>query len=190
MPGTEIEPGLERLDPNEARLARALINGGMVSKENFIAFLGFRNKLDSEGRRYLGDILVERGYIRREDVEEFFMENNQLYLSFCEKLANDGYLSDENHAKIASHPDAKVNVVSLMEKLGIMTKESFTKLFSKRVNALRLGDWLVAKRRIDAALLSQALAEQKIYRLEDYLVYHKLITRDGLDGFKRAAGIV
>ena len=189
MPGSISEHGMETIDPSEVRLAAALVKTGLIGKEVIAEFIASRKKRDADGKKYLGDILVEKGFVKREDVEEFFTENNQLYLNFCDKLVEDGYLSGDNHFRIMSDPKSKVNVVSLMEDLGIMTKESFTKLFAKRVNALRLGDWLVAKRRIGAALITQALEEQKIYRLDDYLVFHKILQKEQLESFKIKAGL-
>jgi len=67
--------------------------------------------------------------------------------------------------------------------------DNFIKLFSSKVNALRLGDWLLAKRKIAPEVLKKALQEQKIYRFEDYLVYHGILPRATVDLLKEKLGL-
>ncbi|MBI4666569.1 MAG: hypothetical protein HY751_09195 [Nitrospinae bacterium] len=189
MSQSSPELDMESLDPNEAKLAKVLLDNGKLTQEQVKEYLDFRADLEKGGKKYLGDILVERGYLPRQVVDDFFTEHNQLYLDFCSRLKDEGFLNREQFNQIMAHPHSDTNVVSVMEDLGIMTKENFSKLFANKVNALRLGDWLLAKRKIDPALLTKALAEQKIYRFEDYLVYHDLAPKSLIDYIKSKLGM-
>ncbi|MGK7345805.1 MAG: hypothetical protein ACNS63_08345 [Candidatus Nitrospinota bacterium M3_3B_026] len=171
------------------KLARALLGGNMMTEDQFEDFLGLRERFDQGGKRYLGDIMVERGYISQDVVDEFFAQNNEMYLEFLDELIETGFLREDQKERILADEGSRTKVVSVLEKLGIMTKESFIKLFSKRVNSLRLGDWLLAKRKIDKETLEKALKEQNIYRLEDYLRFHEIIDEARLAKIKEKLGI-
>jgi polyhydroxyalkanoate synthesis regulator phasin len=185
-----MEAIIESLDPSEVALAKTLLANGRVTQDQIKDFLQLRKRLDSEGKPYLGDILVEKGHITKETLAEFFTENNHLYKTFLSSLVEGGYLNESQRQKILNDPESSKTIVAVMEKLGIMTKDNFIKLFSSKVNALRLGDWLLAKRKIDPNLLKTALEEQKIYRFEDYLVYHGILPRQTVDAIKDKLGLV
>ncbi len=174
------------LEQLEKDLANVLYEGGKLNRATFDDFIGMRKRSDKDGKPYLGDILVTRGYVDREHVESFFEQNNALYLNFCEELAESGFMSKDQLEKVLADDASKRSVVSVMERLGIMTKASFTKHLSNRVNTLRLGDWLLAKGILDKVKLNNALEEQNIYRLEDYVVYHGIASREEIDKIKSA----
>ena len=184
-----MEAIIESLDPGEVAMAKVRLAKGRITQDQIKQFLVTREKLDREGKPYLGDILVERGLITKETLEEFFAENNHLYKAFLDSLVDGGYLGVEQRRRVLNDPDSAKTIVSVMEKLGIMTKDSFIKLFSNKVNALRLGDWLLAKRKIDQDVLKKALAEQKIYRFEDYLVHHGILPRETVEMLKEKLGV-
>ena len=181
----ESDPRIKNLDAGEVKLAKTLEHNNMLTREQFNEFLELRESFEKKGKRYLGDILVERGFVRQEDIDEFFVENNEMYIEFLDRLIDEGFLREEQKDRVMADEGARTNVVSVMEKLGIMTKESFIKLFSKRVNSLRLGDWLLTKRKIDGARLKKALEEQGVRRLDDYLVHRGIVEKDKLEEIKK-----
>ncbi len=183
------EYSIECLDPGEVKMAKVLIRNNKITIKQLNEFLAERNRYEQSGKRYLGDILVEKKFITQEALDEFFAENNQLYNEFCHKLVDEGFLRQEQLEAILAHEDASTNMVSALEKQGIMTRESFTKLFSKRVNALRLGDWLLTKKAITGEKLKEALELQSIYRLEDYLVYYKISSKELIVRVKEKLGL-
>lgn len=189
MRAYDSDPRVEGLGASEAALARALLGENVLTESQLEDFLVLRERFDKDGKRYLGDIMVERGYISQGVLDEFFAQNNEMYLEFLDELTETGFLREDQKERILADEGSKTKVVSVLEKLGIMTKESFIKLFSKRVNSLRLGDWLLAKRKIDKEKLSRALAEQNIYRLEDYLRFHKILDEARLAKIKEKLGI-
>lgn len=184
-----MEAIIESLDPGEVAMAKTLLAKGRITQDQIKQFLALRERLDREGKPYLGDILVERGLITKESLEEFFTENNHLYKGFLDSLVDGGYLSAEQRQRVFDDPASAKTIVLVMEKLGIMTKDNFIKLFSSKVNALRLGDWLLAKRKIAPEVLKKALEEQKIYRFEDYLVYHGILPRATVELLKERLGL-
>lgn len=188
--GQRMEAIIESLDPSEVALAKTLLANNRITQDQIKDFLLLRKRLDNEGKPYLGDILVEKGHITKETLAEFFSENNHLYRTFLSTLVEGGYLNESQRQKILGDPESAKTIVAVMEKQGIMTKDNFIKLFSSKVNALRLGDWLLAKRKIDPSLLKNALEEQKIYRFEDYLIYHGILPKETVDAIKDKLGLV
>jgi len=180
---------IESLDPGEVAMAKTLLAKGRITQAQVKEFLAMRGKLEKEGKLYLGDILVERGFITNEVLEEFFTENNHLYMAFLANLVDDGFMNAAQRQRVLDDPDAPKTIVSVIEKLGIMTKDNFIKLFASKVNSLRLGDWLLAKRKIDPVELKRALEEQKMYRFEDYIVYHGILPRETVDMLKEKLGL-
>ncbi|VAX24529.1 hypothetical protein MNBD_NITROSPINAE02-1984 [hydrothermal vent metagenome] len=172
------------LDPNELKIAKVLLHNKKITNDQFNKFLKERNRFERNGKRPLGDILVEMGYIQKNVVDQFFKEHNDLYLDFSKRLVQEGFLNQELLEKLMAHKDAKTNIVAALENLSIMTRENFINLYSKRVNALRLGDWLLIKKKIDNAKLEKALKYQSIHRLEDYLVYHKIVDENMIKKIK------
>ena len=184
-----MEAIIENLDPSEVAIAKTLLAKGRITQEQIKEFLVMRDKLDKEGKLYLGDILVERGHITKEVLEEFFTENNHLYRAFLSNLVDGGFMGVDQRKRVLDDPDSAKIIVSVIEKLGIMTKDNFIKLFASKVNALRLGDWLLAKRKIAPDVLKRALQEQKMYRFEDYLVYHGILPKETVDMLKEKLGL-
>lgn len=186
----ESDPRLSVMDQSEMKLAKVLLRNNKMTEDQLNNFLSIRADFEKSGKRYLGDILVHRGYVKQEDIDEFFSENNQMYIKFLDRLIEEGFLSEEQRDEILADELSKQNVVAVLEKGGIMTKESFIKLFSKRVNSLRLGDWLLAKRKLSEETLKKALQEQSANRLEDYLVFHGIAKKDLIEGIKKKLNIV
>ncbi len=177
------------LEPDEIRFAKVLMSNKLMAREDFARFLAERRRFDTDGKRYLGDLLVDRGLISADDVERFFQENNRRYLTFLDDLREAGYLSRPQYREVMEDAESSVNVVNALERLSIMTKASFIQLFSKRVNALRLGDWLLTNRKIDKETLEKTLNEQRVYRLEDWLVTQGLMSEEKITAIQRKLGM-
>ncbi len=185
----EAQGTVNILDPNELKIAKVLLHNKKITNDQFNRFLKERKRFERDGKLPLGDILVEMGYIQKKVVDQFFKEHNGLYFDFAKRLAQEGFLSEELLNKILAHKEAKTNIVAAIEKLSIMTRENFINLYSKRVNSLRLGDWLLIKKKIDNAKLEKALEYQSVHRFEDYLVYHKIIDKDMINKIKNKLDI-
>ncbi|MBF0169727.1 MAG: hypothetical protein HQK87_01335 [Nitrospinae bacterium] len=177
------------LEPDEVRFAKVLMGNNLLTREDFARFLTERRRFDTDGKRYLGDLLVDRGLIKSEDVEAFFRENNQRYLTFLDDLTEAAYLSRAQFREVMEDAESAVNVVNTLERRSIMTKANFIQLFSKRVNALRLGDWLLTHRKIDKATLEKTLNHQRVYRLEDWLVTEGLMGKEKVTAIQRKLGM-
>jgi len=181
----ESDPRIGNLGSDEIKLARVLLKNNKITEAQLNEFLDARARFEAQGKRYLGDILVDSGYVKKEDIDEFFMENNEMYLQFIKRLVDEGFMGEDERNRIMADEQSAKNVVPVLESLGIMTKENFIQLFSKRVNSLRLGDWLLAKRKIDKEKLEQALQEQNANKLEGYLVHRKIVGRDLIEMIKQ-----
>jgi hypothetical protein len=177
------------LEPDEIRFAKVLLANNLLSREKFAAYLAERSRFDSDGKRYLGDILVELALVSADDLDEFFQESNERYLLFLEELVEGGYLPRNQWKEVMDDDEAETNVVNVLERRGVMTKANFSQLFSKRVNALRLGDWLLSHEKIKKEDLDRALAHQRIYRLDDWLVAHKALSREKVDAVRKRLGM-
>ncbi len=175
---------------NEKKLAKVLIEKNKLSKEQFEQFIQLRKEFDDKGKRYLGNILVDRGLVSKETLNDFFTENNKFYLKFCDQLLKQGFLQTEQYNSIMNDDRSSVNVVSVIEEQGIMTKESFTKFFWNNTSTLRLGEWLVENKKLGKESLDDALAEQNINNLENYLVYNKILTMETINLVKEKLGLL
>jgi len=172
----------------ERTLARALLRNNIISTERFKHFISLRAGLDRDGRRYLGDILLERKLISDADLKAFFQENNSAYLDFIKSLNKKGFMSNAQLKSILDDPESATSAVTVVERLGFMTKDNFVRLFAKSGPSVRLGEWLVKRGKLDQAKLDDALAEQSIHTLEDYLLFHKILDKGTLDKIKLKLG--
>jgi len=175
---------LDALTADETKLAKVLLHNKKMTDEQLDTFIGVREKQDREGKKYLGETLVERGLITQETLDEFFGQNNKMYLEFCEQMHEKGFIKTSQFKAIMDDEASQKNVVTVIENLGVMTKDSFIKLFSGSYNTFKLGEWLVAKHKVDAAELNEALKEQSLHSLDDYLVYYKIVDSKIIDVVK------
>ncbi len=170
--------GLELLDEEEIRVARFLLEKGKISPDQLIRFIDMRRKYSNDGKKYLGEILVQRGFVSKDDIGQFFLENNRLYLKFCEEMVQTGFMSRRDYEALTESEGSKESVVEALEKLNIMTRATFTRLFASRVNALRLGEWLKVTGKIADEKLRQALLEQSIFSFADYLEHENILSKE------------
>ena len=172
---------IEMLTERERKLARKLLDENLISAPQFEEFLAKRARMDAEGKARLGDMLIKEGYITREDLDEFFLANNRIYLDLLGNLAEGGFLSESQYQAIIGHQSARTNVVAALENLNIMTRDSFIRHCSNRANLIRLGEWLLMKGKIAPQALERALVEQHVNNLEDYILHHKLVEKEKLN---------
>lgn len=173
------------LGEDEIALAKVLIDNRKMTEKELDSFIQLRKKSLSAGKQYLGDVLVKRGMVKASDLEKFFQNNNRQYLNFIEHLVESGLMGEEQAKKIMDHKEARKNVVMVIEQLGIMTKAIFIKLFLNYQNASKLGEWLIANKILDKDKLQDALKEQSISNLEEYVIYHDMLDRQTLDQLKQ-----
>lgn len=169
---------------DDVRLATTLMRVKKLSEGQLEEFIQFHNRRISTGKKYLGDILQERGLITKKALGEFFKENNRIYQEFLKVMLDRGFLTRKQYEDVTADKDSRVSVVFVLEKLGIMTKDNFTKLCANMTAAPRLGDWLVENGKIGKEDLNKALEEQKVTNLEDYLLYNKIVDKKTLDRVK------
>jgi len=173
------------LGEDEITLAKVLVRNKKMTEEQLDSFMEMRKKSNSAGKRYLGDVLVRRGMIKAEVLDKFFANNNKQYLKFIDHMVERGLIGEGQVKEIMRYKEARQNVVMVIERLGLMTKASFIKLFLNYQNALKLGEWLIANKIVEEDKLQDALKEQSISNLEEYVVYHDMLDRQTIDQIKQ-----
>ena len=127
---------LEILDAEEANLAKALQSGGLITKKALNGYIEFRKKKDETGKTYLGRILVRQGLITEEDLQEFLDQSNELHMEFCDFLVDKGYISEDQLEHVwRRRDDSGEDVIAILEDEGIMTRDTFAKIFDKNTSA-------------------------------------------------------
>ncbi|MFQ5432158.1 MAG: hypothetical protein ACE5EN_06590 [Nitrospinota bacterium] len=173
----------EVLDAEENTLAKALRNSKLITEKSLNDYIEFRKKKDETGKTYLGRILVEQGLITDEDLREFVDDSNKLHMEFCDTLLDKGYITEEQLEHVwRRRDDSGEDVIAILEDEGIMTRDSFAKIFDKNTSAgnLRLGEWLVLNKKVTNEQVLSARDLQRINTLSDYLLHNKLITEEAL----------
>ncbi|MDH5639123.1 MAG: hypothetical protein OEZ04_11600 [Nitrospinota bacterium] len=169
---------IECLTEREKKIARRLLDDGSITTGEFREFLVKREKIDTVGKMHLGDLLIKDGHITRETLDDFFTENNRLYLDLLGQMVDGGYISKEQYATILKDKASKLNVVAALENSKIMTRENFIRLCANRMDLFKLGEWLVMRKKIEPEILKRALAEQHVNNLEDYLLHHDMVAKE------------
>jgi len=177
------------LTDREKKIAGHLLANRIISETQFREFLDKRKKIDTGGKAFLGGMLVGKGLLEAGALEEFFQTNNRIYLDLLGQMKDGGYLSEAQYAAVMRADESKTNVVAALERLNIMTRESFIRICSNRVNLLKLGEWLVMNGKLKREVLEEALEEQHVNNLEDYLIHRKLVGRDLLAGLVDIMGL-
>ena len=178
---------LEVLDEEETLLAKALQSGGMIAEEALNGYIEFRKKKDETGKTYLGKILVEQGLVTDDDLQEFVDISNELHMEFCDVLVDKGFLNEEQLEHVwRRRDDSGEDVIAILEDEGLMTRDSFAKIFDKNTSAgnLRLGEWLVLNKKITNEQILAARDFQRVNTLADYLLHNELITEEALEQVK------
>ncbi|MDH5677141.1 MAG: hypothetical protein OEZ55_04835 [Nitrospinota bacterium] len=180
---------IEYLSERERRIARALLDDGSISLPEFREFLLRRERTDKNGKAHLGDILIKEGHITQQTLDEFFQDNNRLYLALLDKMREGGYISPAQYAIVIKDEVSKTNVVSALEKNNIMTRANFVRLCANRMNLFKLGEWLVMRKKIEPKVLERALEEQRVNNLEDYLVHKGLVKKERISELVEIMGL-
>jgi len=173
------------LGEDEITLAKVLVRNKKMTEDQLDSFIALRKTSHSSGKLYLGDVLVKRGMIKEDALDKFFQNNNKQYLKFISHMVDKGLIGESQAKTIMQYKEARQNVVMVIERLGIMTKASFIKLFLNYKTALKLGEWLVTNKILDEEKLQDALKEQSISNLEEYVVYHNMVDRQTIDQLKQ-----
>ena len=173
------------LDDEERALAKALLKDGFITDEILQKFVDFKILRDETGKTYLGEVLINMGVIKEEDVEEYMREHDIQHLEFLEKLAKEGYILEEKLEEFRDmHDTMDVSVVSLLDELDIMTKDHFMKLFNNRFSGFKLGEWLVLKGKVSKEDIEKGREVQKVNSLADYLELNNYCSPDVLSKVK------
>jgi hypothetical protein len=169
---------IELLSEREKKIARRLLEDKAITEAQFGEFLANRARMDAGGKTHLGDMLIKEGHITKDALDEFFQTNNRIYLDLLGKLTEGGFLSESQYEAVMREEASKTNVVAALEKLKIMTRDSFIRHCSNRAHLIMLGEWLIMKGKIQPQVLERTLEEQHVNNLEDYLVHRKLVGKD------------
>lgn len=164
------------LDQEEAALAKILLKNRLVTEEAFDKYIEFKKLHDETGKTYLGEILINLGYITKSDTEEFMEDNNRLHLKFCDTLAERGFLTQDQKKMIyEKYRQTGRDVITLFDELNIMTRDNFSRAYNKHkgIGMVRLGEWLVLNERVTRAQIDRAIDLQKIHGIAEFMVFHQ-----------------
>jgi hypothetical protein len=181
----------EVLERPEAVLAQALMKVKLVPEQAIQDYITFAKENHQSGKPYLGKVLLNMKYITQADLDEYVNENDAAHAEFMESLLKGGYLTNEQRNMLFEEKNKTGNdLITLINELGIMTKENYMRIFNNRVYVLKLGEWLVMKKKVTEEQLGVALKVRNISTLEEYLLHHNSITKPMLDKIKeKLAGI-
>ncbi len=176
---------LSSLEEEEAVLARVLLKNNLLKEEELNRFLAFRETRGTAGKKYIGSTLIDLGYTTQADLDEYVNENHAKHTAFLRKITEEGYVTPEQEALIKNKSrETKGDVVTVISELNIMTRENYIRFFNNREPVLRLGEWLVIKKKITQAQLDYAVKAQSVSSLDDYLTFHNLVKADTLNKVK------
>ncbi len=182
----------EALDKDERKLAKVLLKNKLITEENFLKYLEFKKVHDDKGKQFIGQVLLDLGYMQQSDLDTFVKEQQGPYLKFCGTLEEEGFLMKEDVAKIKKlSEEAGADIVQLVHDLNIMTKDNFIKLFEKRAGGrLRLGDWLKMRGLVTSEQIDKAKEIQTVNNFSDYLALNGLVKAEIVKKIKDKLGIV
>lgn len=176
---------LSILDKEESSLARVLLKNNLLNEEALNRFLSFRLTRGTVGKKFIGGTLLELGSIVRADLDAYVKENHDTHIAFLRKIADEGFLTLEQFdLVIRKSEETGGDVVTAINELNIMTRENYIRYFNNREHILRLGEWLVKKKKITQEQLDHAVKAQSVNSLEDYLKFHNLVKPEVIDRIK------
>ncbi|MBI5177950.1 MAG: hypothetical protein HZA04_01660 [Nitrospinae bacterium] len=176
---------LSILDRDEALLASVLVKNKLVPEGAVDEFARHKRTVLESGKPYLGEVLIELKYLTQADIDQYMKEYEADHNEFLDMLGKEGYLSPEQMKEIkAKRDETGHDLISLVSELNIMTKESYARIFNKRSNSLRLGEWLLTNRKLTQEQLDAALKVRNITRLDEYLVHRQYCTQQTLNRVK------
>ncbi len=177
---------LSDLEQEEAALARALLKHNLLKEEDMNRFLAFHANRITAGKKYIGGTLISLGYITQADLDAYVKENSDKHAAFLHKITEEGYFSREQEDLILRKArETGGDVVTVISELNIMTRENYIRFFNNREPVLRLGEWLISKKKITQAQLDHAVKAQSITNLDDYLKFHNLVKAEVVDKIKQ-----
>lgn len=173
------------LEQEEALLAQVLLKHNLLRDEDMNRFLSFRVNRRTAGKKYIGGTLIDLGYVTQADLDTYVSENHDKHAAFLRKITEEGYLTPEQEDLVRrKSEETKGDVVTAISELGIMTRENYIRFFNNREPVLRMGEWLVAKKKITQEQLDHAVKSQSINTFDDYLKFHNLVNAEVVDKIK------
>lgn len=173
------------LEQEEASLAHVLLKHHLLKDEDMNRFLSYRVNRRSAGKKYIGGTLIDLGYVTQADLDMYVKENHDKHAAFLRKLSDEGYLTPEQFV-LAQRKSEETggDVVTAINELNIMTRENYIRFFNNREHIPRMGEWLVAKRKITQEQLDRAVKLQNVNSFTDYLKFHDLVNAEVVDKIK------
>lgn len=176
---------LDILDKEEIYLLKALMHLKLVTEGQANEFLEYRRRRQEHSKKYLGQVLIELGLITQADIDQYVKENHAGHVAFINQLTSEGYLTHDQHELLfRKEKETGHDLISLINELNIMTRDSYSRIFNKRTSVLRLGEWLLVKHKVTKERMDEAVNIQKIVSIEDYLVHGNMVKRDIIDKVK------
>lgn len=177
---------LSVLEQEEAALAQVLLKHNLLKEEDMNRFLVYRANRHAAGKKFIGGVLIDLGYITQADIDAYVKENQEAHTTFLRKMADEGYLTPEQgNIVLQKVKETGSDVITVINDLNIMTRENYIRIFNNRASILRLGEWLVMeKKKITQEQLDHAVKAQSINTFDDYLKFHNLVNAEVVDKIK------
>ncbi|MFQ5560885.1 MAG: hypothetical protein ACE5FU_09910 [Nitrospinota bacterium] len=136
----------------------------------------------TKGRKYLGEILVEKGYVPEKVIKQFVVAMQGYYEKFCKQMVDKGYLRRVHFEKILEEKKNAPNkdIAEIVIQNGFMGRDSFYKLFINFAKVPPLGQILVTKGHITKEQFEEARAAQKVNTFEELLIEKGYLTKEQL----------
>lgn len=174
------------LEQEEASLAQVLLKHNLLKEEDMNRFLSNRATRRTTGKKLIGGVLIDLGYITQADIDAYLAENHEAHVAFLRKMTDGGYLTPEQ-AEIVLRKAEEIgsDVVTAICNINIMTRDNYIRIFNKQTSILRMGEWLVSeKKKITREQLNYALEAQGINAFDDYLKFYNLVHPTVVDKIK------
>lgn len=176
---------LSVLGPDELITAQALLKHSLLKEGEMNRFLEFRHERETGGKKFIGGVLIQLGYIKQADIDNYVKENHGTHVAFLRKMTDEGYLTPDQCAQVLrSAKETGSDIITVINDLNIMTRESYIRFFNNRSFVFRLGEWLVSQGKITQVQLDHAMKVQNINTLDDYLRFHNIVDAEILDKIK------
>lgn len=173
------------LEQEEASLAQVLLKHNLLKDEDMNRFLSYRVNRRTAGKKYIGGTLLELGYVTQADLDMYVKENHDKHAAFLRKITEEGYLTLEQEGLVRRKSEGTGgDVVTAINELNIMTRENYIRFFNNREPVLRMGEWLVAKKKVTQEQLDHAVKSQNVNSFDDYLKFHNLVNAEVVDKIK------
>jgi hypothetical protein len=167
-------------------LIKILLERNLVTKEQVADAEQMAQKLRLEGRKYLGQILVEKGYVTQSVIDNFIHSMQDNYDKFCVSLLNKGYIRKSHYKKIMDEKkeNPTKDIAKIVIENGFLGRDTFYKLFNNYLKVPFMGQLLISKNIITKEQFEDARKTQQMKSFQDILCEKKYLTKKDLESIK------